>query len=116
MKRLLNQVMGRWGSTVTLQRGGQEISYKAFLQETGSRNWQNMEKVFTPLGEVPRGQYLYLGPAEPKLQVEDVLLLDDRIFAVRRAETVYYADAPIYCWGLCVEKGGKDTWGNPSQN
>lgn len=98
---------------MTLLHHGKETLLKGFLQETGSRNWQNMEKVFTPLGEIPRGQYLYLGPLDPRLAVGDVLLQGNRIFEVRRAEAVYYGDKPVYCWGLCVEKGGEDTWGNP---
>ena len=108
MRAMLEKVMGRWGTTVTLQRSGQ--SYKAFLHETGSRTWQNMEKVYTPLGEVPRGQYLYMGPVEPALQVGDVLRCGGKIYELRRAEATLYGDLPIYCWGLCVEKGGEDTW------
>ena len=112
MRQMLQKVMDRWGSTVTLERGN--LSYKAFLHETGSRAWQNMEKVYTPLGEVPRGQYLYLGPAEPSLRVGDVLRQSGRIYELRRAEAVYYGDTAVYCWGLCVEKGGVDTWASQS--
>lgn len=104
--------MNRWGTTVTLSRGNR--SYKAFLHETGSRTWQNMEKYYTPLGEIPRGQYLYLGPIDPMLQVGDVLRMRGRIYELRRAEAVYYSDTPVYCWGLCVEKGGEDTWARQS--
>ena len=114
MQSLLEKVMLRWGTAVALRRDGALRQYKAFIQETGSRNWQNMEKIFTPVGEIPRGQYLYLGPLEPRIQVGDVLLQGSRIFEIRRAETVYYGDSPAYCWGLCVEKGGEDTWGAQS--
>ena len=114
MRKKLEAVMARWGSAMILRRRGEELPLRGFLQETGSRNWQNMEKVFTPLGEIPRGQYLYLGPVEPPAEVGDVLLMGERIFEVRRAEAIYCGDAPVYRWGLCVEKGGTDTWGNPS--
>lgn len=113
MRNTLEKVMERWGTSMSLLRQGKETPLKGFLQETGSRNWQNMEKVFTPLGEIPRGQYLYLGPLEPRVNVGDVLLQGNRIFEVRRAEAVYCGDGPVYCWGLCVEKGGEDTWGSP---
>jgi len=106
--------MARWGSAMILRRRGEELPLRGFLQETGSRNWQNMEKVFTPLGEIPRGQYLYLGPVEPTVEVGDVLLTGGRIFEVRRAELIRYGDTPVYRWGLCVEKGGSDTWGRTS--
>lgn len=112
MRKMLEKVMDRWGTTVTLRRSGK--AFKAFLQETGSRNWQNMEKIFTPLGEVPRGQYLYLGPVEPAIAVGDVLLAGGRIFELRRSEVIYYGDTPVYSWGLCVEKGGEDTWASRS--
>lgn len=112
MRAMLEKVMSRWGTTVTLTRGNR--SYKAFLHETGSRTWQNMEKIYSPLGEVPRGQYLYLGPADPALQVGDVLRCSGKIYELRRAEPVYYGDKSVYCWGLCVEKGGEDTWASQS--
>jgi len=112
MRRKLEKMMDRWGTTMTLQRDGVNWELKGFLQETGSRNWQNMEKVFTPLGEIPRGQYLYLGPLEPETGVGDVLLKGGRIFEIRRSEVIYFGDAPAYSWGLCVEKGGEDTWGS----
>lgn len=112
MHSKLKKVMERWGKTVTLQRNGE--SFKAFLQETGSRAWQNMEKAFTPLGEIPRGQYLYLGPKEPALAVGDVLLQGGRYYELRRTEMVYFGEKPAYCWGLCVEKGGEDRWASQS--
>jgi len=114
MEKTLEKIMDRWGTSVTLRSGGADTDFKAFLQETGSRTWQNMEKVFTPLGEVPRGQYLYLGPRKPVPQVGDVLIMGGRIFELRRAEEIYYGDKPVYCWGLCVEKGGEDTWASRS--
>lgn len=114
MEKTLEKIMDRWGKTVTLRSGETDTVLKAFLQETGSRAWQNMEKVFTPLGEVPRGQYLYLGPRAPVPQVGDLLFAGGRIFELRRAEEICYGDKPVYCWGLCVEKGGEDTWASQS--
>ena len=30
---------------------------------------------------------------------------------LRRTELILDANGPVYCWGICVEKGGEDTWG-----
>jgi len=114
MQNMLMKVMERWGTTLVLRKGTQEFTCKGFFQETGSKSWQNGEMLYSPFGEVPRGQYLYLGPAEPLAETGDVLLLSGNAFEVRRTELVRYGDTPMYCWGLCVKKGGEDTWASQS--
>ena len=93
-----------------LQRGQVVSRFRGFLHHTGSKNWHNMEKVYSPLGQIPRGQYAFVVPADLDVAVGDTLLWNGRSFAVRRVENVLYRNKSLYRWGLCVERGGSDTW------
>ncbi len=79
---------------------------------TTSRSWQNMENVYTPLGETPRGQYNYIGPADAQAVLGDLLIVGDRRYFLRRMEIIRDSTGELYRWGLCVERGGPDAWGS----
>lgn len=97
---------------MVLRQESGEHEIRAFLQATRSRSKDHATREMTPLGEVAKGQYIYIGPVEPMAQTGDELLWQSRIFEVRRAEPVMVGEDPAYCWGLCVEKGGESTWGS----
>ena len=96
---------------VALQREEGELYYRAFFQPVRSKSWQYLEGNYSPLGEIPRGQYVYLGPMQPNVSVGDIIKVKGKAYRIRRAEYVYDSSQPIYIWGMCVEKGGEDTWG-----
>ena len=52
-----------------------------------------------------------MGPIEGDVREGDTLGLGEKTYLVRRVEIYYFADAALYQWGLCVEKGVNDTWG-----
>ena len=54
---------------------------------------------------------MYIGPAEQEVAVGETLEVGGRDYMIRRGEPVYYGETGAYCWGMCVEKGGEDTWG-----
>lgn len=110
MRRTMEKLMRRCGMPLLLGRNGEQVPIWGFLQQTGSRSWQNTEMNFSPLGEIPGGNYLYIGPVVPT-GVGDTLTGDGKSYVLRRVETVMFRDQPAYIWGLCVEKGGEDTWG-----
>lgn len=92
------------------ESGDHEI--RAFLQETASRSRENTELEAGPLGRVPMGMFVYIGPAQPEAAVGDTLVFLDRCFELRRAEPVVVEGRKAYCWGLCVEKGSDTAWGS----
>ena len=110
MVGLIDKVMNRYGSQIVLQREESRITFRGFLHHTASKDWHNMEKVFSPLGQIPRGQYAVLAPPTMQLQVGDILNCNGKSYALRRVETVLFRDTPIYCWGLCVERGSATKW------
>lgn len=97
------------GMEVTTASGTQTV--KAFFQPVRSRSVQNMVALATPLGEVGRGQYIYIGPPEVAVCDGDALKVGDAAYIFRRVEPFYWGEKPIYLWGLCVEKGWDGEWG-----
>lgn len=112
MKTQIEKILSEFGDSVTVRQNGTSTTVRAFLQPVTSKSWQNMEHVFAGLGRVERGQYLYLGPADVLLAQGDCLLLRDTAYVVRKAEPITAADTVLYCWALCVRKGGDDPWNN----
>lgn len=107
MKRLVDRIFARYGQTALL--GGKRV--KLFFWSTNSVGWQNMDRMFRPLGEIPRGQYALILPADVAADAGDTVEVADRQYILRRVEKMCLRSGAVYQWGLCVEKGSEDTWG-----
>ena len=110
MRNTVEKVLGRYGREITVVRGEESLVFQGFFHHTGSKDWHNMEKVYTVLGQIPRGQYLILAPTWVMLGVGDVILCDERRFSIRRVESENLKEEHIYSWALCVELGKEDAW------
>ena len=104
--------MNSYGSVLVLCHNGTSTSLRGFLQPGKSLSQRNAEWKLPPLGQIPTDQYLYIGPVMPGAETGDILLQGGKQYELRQVETVLYQNAPIYLWGLCVQKGGADTWGS----
>ena len=111
---MIDKILSCYGTLVALQRENVKHEIRAFFQPVRSKSWQNLTNVASPLGEVPRGQYVYIGPAETQVQQGDLLTIGSGNYIFRRVEPYWYGDEQVYVWGLCVEKGVNDTWGSQS--
>lgn len=110
MRRAVEKMIRGLGTDVTVHHEGISTTAKGIFMPTTSRSWQNMQNVFTELGEAPRGQYNYIGTLEPVIEKGDLLDVGGRRYLMRRAEVVYDSKGPLYRWGLCVERGSEDVW------
>lgn len=111
MKLVISKILKSYGTAVTLCHQGEKYNIRAFFQPVRSKSWQYLNGTYSPLGEISRGQYVYIGPVEPLAEPGDVVLVGEKGYLVRQAEMLYNADGPMYCWGMCVERGGEDQWG-----
>ena len=111
MRGVVERMMNKYGTAVRLCRNGEEWPLKAFFQSVRSKSWDFSDSDYSPLGEIPRGRYVYMGPLEPEAAVGDTIRVDGRAYLVRRSEIVRDGRGPVYCWALCLEKGGEDNWG-----
>ena len=104
-------IMERYGIPLTLCRGTESWQVRAFFQPVRSKSWDYSDSNYSPLGEIPRGRYIYIGPVEPEAQAGDTIRMGEKTYLVRRSEVVCDHHGAAYCWGLCLEKGGEDDWG-----
>lgn len=109
MRQAVERMMARFGSDLVIV-GEEEKTVRGFFRAVNSKSWQNMESQATALGEVTRGQYVYLGPAEAEVREGDTLRLGQREYLFRRVEPYWFGNEAVYRWGLCVEKGVNDIW------
>ena len=116
MKAVVEKILRQHGTDLTITRGGSSKTVRGFFRAVNSKSWQSMESEATLLGEITRGQYVYIGPVAADVREGDTLSLGEKEYLLRRAERYYYQNQAIYQWALCVEKGVNDTWGTQSWN
>ena len=111
MRSIMDQVFARYGSDalLTTETGKQKV--KVFFHSVNSRSWQNMERMFFPLGEIHRGQYICVLPIGAVAAAGDTVTVKGTNYKLRRVEEMFLKGESVYRWGLCVEKGGDDNWG-----
>ena len=107
MQKVVERILSQYGNTITLRRAEEDTVFRGFLNHTGSHSWQNMQKKYGPLGELPGGQYVLLAPREPLLKWGDLLLVDGKRYRIRRLEREILSGTALCQWGLCVEEGGE---------
>ena len=114
MQNMIGKILRDYGTALCLIQGETVKTVCGFLRAVNSKSWQSMESEATLLGEITRGQYAYIGPADGGAKEGDTIVLGDRTYLIRRTELYYFGNEPLYQWGLCVEKGVNDTWGSQS--
>lgn len=112
MRKMVDKILAQYGTAMTLDGSRGSVEVRGFLQPVRSKSLQSMVPVMTPLGDFSRGQYIYIGPADVAAAVGETLKLGEKAYTIRRAELYHYDSHPVYLWGLCVEKGSEDVWGN----
>lgn len=111
MEKLVEGVLNRYGVDAVLQTAAGSKEVKVFFHSIRSNAWQNIDRQFCALGEIPRGRYLCVMPPDAEASVEDTLIVHGKSYLLRRVEQMWGVSDLAYCWGLCVEKGSEDQWG-----
>ena len=111
---MIGKILKKYGTQVLLCRGEERWEVQAFFQPVRSKRWDTSDADYSPLGEIPRGRYVYIGPLEPAAAAGDTVWVDEKAYLMRRSEVIRDGKGPVYCWGLCLEKGGEDNWGRQS--
>lgn len=111
MQKVIERMFRIYGQTalVTLQNSG-AVTEKIFLQPINSRSWQDMERVYTPLGSVPKGRSVCILQADTSATTGDTLTVDGRAYRIVKLEPMAMAGKILYYWGLCLQKGGEQGW------
>ena len=98
MRELMDQLFRRYGTEAVLLRGEQQYAVKAFFHSVNSRSWQNMERMFFPLGEIHRGQYICVLPISVQAFAGDTLRIMGKFYKLRRVEEMFVKDQRVYRW------------------
>lgn len=114
MRHTIDRILRKYGTPIVLRRVTGDTIIHGFMHHTGSLGWKNMQPVYSPLGEVPRGQYLLMLPIEPLLEKGDIFKKGDIWYVVRRVEKMWHGEKAVYCWCLCEEGGEAGIWGSQS--
>lgn len=114
MLQTIESILSHYGTDMVLTSGEMEKTIRGFFRAVNSKSWQSMESEANLLGEITRGQYAYIGPADGGVKEGDTISLGEKNYLFRRVELYYFGNQAIYQWGLCVEKGVNDTWGSQS--
>ena len=110
MEKLFTRLFQRYGTELILGNGEGCWTLTGVLFSVNSRSWQNMERAFVALGEIPRGQYICILPASAEVKAGYTVTNHIQSYEIRRAEIVRAGATPVYYWCLCVEKGEEDVW------
>lgn len=110
MREQIARLLRDFGSAVTVHFDDGDREVRAFLQPVTSRSWQNMERMIPVGGQIPRGQFLYIGPPEVDVTQATHLSLLGKNYIVRRVDNIIFRDQVLYLWGLLVEGGRDDPW------
>lgn len=106
----IRSVLKRYGNTLVCVSSQTPFSFVGFLQRSTSNSFQNSQRDYCQLGELPDKRYLLLAPTEVTLAVGDILEQGHLRVKIQTLETVSVQDKPLYQWGLCKSIGGVDTW------
>lgn len=106
MQRLMDRVFARYGASAQVDTATGKQNVKVFFRSVKSEAWQNAERMFASIGEIPRGRYLCILPAGMKLAPEATLTVHGQQYLLRRIEQVAVFEDVVCQWCLCVEKGG----------
>lgn len=106
MYQMVDKLINQYGTNLIICHNGTKTAARGFLRAVSSHSWQSMEAVASPLGELSRGQYTYVGPAGLAVYQGDLVQVEGKTYCFRRTEPCYYGNRIVYYWGLCVEKGG----------
>ncbi len=103
MDGIVKQLLARWGSPATL--GNQTM--QVLFQPWHSRGMQSLQKVFSPLGEVPQGRYVCYFPPDCVIAEGDCFRVNGGEYVICRTDAVAGPGGrALYHWTLCKRKGG----------
>ena len=99
-------IIKRYGSNVSISDSESTIKTKAFVEPLRYRNKIYIGGQYHHLGVNRIDKYLYIGPPELELkELSSVIETQSGKYIVKRCETYYVKDYPIYVWAILLPYG-----------
>lgn len=102
----VSKIMNRYGHTVYITGpfDWKSSSFKAFIQPLRYKTKLYMEGAHTPIGINHNDVYLYMGPAEHRLDKLNKLYrihdIDNNQYMIDRADRIIVNDTTVYIWAI----------------
>lgn len=103
MTQTVRQCLAAWGSPLEAEFPEGIHAFCGVLEPVTSHAMQHMRRSFHDLGELPQGQFLYLGEAD--ISRARLLRRGGQVFRVCRCEAVSLGGRILYYWGLAATAG-----------
>lgn len=102
----ISGTINRYGNSVKIFDGTNYVNAKAFVQPLRYKNRVYIGGKYHRLGFNKLEKYLYIGSVDNSL-VEDVSVIEMGLnkYIVKRCETYYVKDYPIYVWAILLPYG-----------
>ena len=111
MVGLVDRIFRRYGTPMTLERSGGNVTVRGFVEHTATSARKYFLTHYTSLGENPQGYCLILLPQTYTPKVGDMLMYSGKWYILRKVEWIWFRDKTIYYRCLCEERGEDDRWG-----
>lgn len=102
----IKETIKRYGNDVIIVDGDKKTKAKAFVEPLRYKNRVYVGGKYRLLGLDRDEKYLYVGCAENSLKEQcSVIEMQDSKYIVKRCETYYVKDYPIYVWAILAPYG-----------
>lgn len=102
----VDREIGRFGSQVRILQEGDPIDTRAFVEPLRYRNKIYIGGEYRMLGMQRREKYLYVGKSAHRLtENKSVIESQGAKYLVKRCETYFVKDTPVYEWAILVPYG-----------
>ncbi len=111
MVTLVDKIFRRYGTPMTLERNGENVTVRGFVEHTATSARKYFLTQYTPLGEVSQRYCLILLPLTYTLTEGDLLMYGGRWYILRKVERIWFGSKMLYYRCLCEDRGEADRWG-----
>ena len=102
----VSETIKRYGCNVSIENKGFCVKTKAFVEPLRYKNRVYVGGEYHHLGFRKTEKYLYVGCPENKLEANScVIEMQNNKYIVKRCETYYVKDNPIYVWAILESYG-----------
>ena len=100
--------ISKYGGDVTVSQGNTSVRGKGIVEPLRYRNKIYIGGEYRPLGVAIREKYLYIGrPAYRLHENRSVIEAHGERYLVKRSETFFVRDLPVYEWAIMVPYGAE---------
>lgn len=107
----INRLLQRYGDLVEIRGEEQALQVNAWIQPLRYKNKMYLGGTYLPDGYLDGGHFLYLGPAEARLdQMSSNIILSHQgiFYSIQQAEPIWFAKELLYIWAILQRCGEED--------